>query len=305
MAKIVVALGGNALGLSPSEQKKNIKKAVEHIIEIIEAGNDIILVHGNGPQVGLINKALEINDSGERFPLAESTAMSQGYIGYQLAEEMNNALIAKGINKKCICVMTRVAVDPADPAFDRPTKPIGKFFSEAEMQAVKAEEPDIRLVYIEGRGFRKVVASPAPIKLLEEEEIRFLSDAGYIVICSGGGGIPVVCEDGKYRSAEAVIDKDLAAVVTAKVVNADMLMILTEVEKVYLDFGKPQQRPLDVLSVEEALKYCDDGEFGEGSMLPKIRAGIEFAGNGGQVLITSLEGAAGALKGLTGTRIMR
>lgn len=304
MAKIVIALGGNALGLSPSGQKQNIRKAVSHIVDIISDGNEVTLVHGNGPQVGLINKALEVNDSGESFPLAESTAMSQGYIGYQLAEEMNNTLMDKGIDRKCMCLMTRIAVDPDDPAFMTPTKPIGKFYSDNEAEAVRKTEPGICLRMIPERGWRRVVASPDPLRILEEEEIKILSDEGYIVICSGGGGIPVISRNGRYESAEAVIDKDLAAVKTAEVVNADILMILTEVEKVFLGFGSPDQKALDRISIEEALKYCEQGEFGEGSMLPKIKAGIQFASEGREVLITSLECASDALKGLNGTRIV-
>ncbi len=305
--KIVIALGGNALGNDPQEQKEAVRHTSISIVDLIQAGNQVILSHGNGPQVGMINLAMDAASKSEaqtpEMPFPECGAMSQGYIGYHLQNAIQNELRARGLKKSVATVVTQVVVDKNDTAFQNPTKPVGSFYTK--------EEADIMInkgfIFKEdaGRGYRRVVASPKPIDIVEIDFIKSLVDTGNIVIAAGGGGIPVVEEKGTLVGVPAVIDKDFTTAKLAELVDADSLIILTAVEQVAIRFNKPDQLWLSQLTVEEAQKYIADREFAEGSMLPKVKAAILFASSkaGRKTLITSLEKAADGLAGKTGTWI--
>ena len=304
MSKILIALGGNALGKSPSEQLELVKRVSSIIVSLVEMGNEIVITHGNGPQVGMINLAFDNNNSlGFSMPFAECNAMSEGYIGYHLQQSITNELKKRFINKNCVSVITQVIVDKNDNAFLEPTKPIGNFYTKEESERLSLEN---NYIYKEdaGRGYRRVVASPEPIDIVEKESINSLINAGNIVIAVGGGGIPVVNDNGILTGVDAVIDKDLSSSLLARLIDFDMLLILTNVEKVCLNYNKDNEIGLDTLSVDDALKYIDDGEFAKGSMLPKIKACISFVKETNkQAIITSLLSAKDALKGKTGTLI--
>lgn len=304
MSKILIALGGNALGKSPSEQLELVKRVSSIIVSLVEMGNEIVITHGNGPQVGMINLAFDNNNSlGFSMPFAECNAMSEGYIGYHLQQSITNELKKRSINKNCVSVITQVIVDKNDNAFLEPTKPIGNFYTKEESERLSLEN---NYIYKEdaGRGYRRVVASPEPIDIVEKESINSLINAGNIVIAVGGGGIPVVNDNGILTGVDAVIDKDLSSSLLARLIDFDMLLILTNVEKVCLNYNKDNEIGLDTLSVDDALKYIDDGEFAKGSMLPKIKACISFVKETNkQAIITSLLSAKDALKGKTGTLI--
>lgn len=298
MSKIVIALGGNALGKTPQEQHDLIEKTAHHIIDLVEDGNQIVITHGNGPQVGMIYDSMQK----EKMPFAESGAMSQGYIGYQLQQTLKDELNNRGIEKSVVTVVTQVEVDPKDKAFKNPTKPIGEFLTkeEAEKRAKKDKS-----IYKEdsGRGYRKVVASPMPKKILELNTISKLVEDGTIVIACGGGGIPVVMtkKDG-YEGIDAVIDKDRTSALLAKEIDADELLILTAVDQVCLGFNTDKEKKLAKLSVAEARVAIRNDEFGEGSMLPKVEAACYFASHTGKkAIISSLEKARDAINGRTGT----
>ena len=298
MSKIVIALGGNALGKTPQEQHDLIEKTAHHIIDLVEDGNQIVITHGNGPQVGMIYDSMQK----EKMPFAESGAMSQGYIGYQLQQTLKDELNNRGIEKSVVTVVTQVEVDPKDKAFKNPTKPIGEFLTkeEAERRAKKDKS-----IYKEdsGRGYRKVVASPMPKKILELNTISKLVEDGTIVIACGGGGIPVVTtkKDG-YEGIDAVIDKDRTSALLAKEIDADKLLILTAVDQVCLGFNTDKEKKLAKLSVAEARVAIRNDEFGEGSMLPKVEAACYFASHTGKkAIISSLEKARDAINGRTGT----
>ncbi len=300
MSKIVIALGGNALGKTPQEQHDLIEKAVKHIVDLVEDGNQIVITHGNGPQVGMIYDSMQK----ENMPFAESGAMSQGYIGYQLQQTLKDELNNRGIEKSVVTVVTQVEVDPKDKAFKNPTKPIGEFLTKEE--ATKRAKKD-KAVYKEdsGRGYRKVVASPMPKKILELNTIFKLVNDGTIVIACGGGGVPVVMtkKDG-YEGIDAVIDKDRTSALLAKEINADELLILTAVDQVSLNFNKKNEEKLSKLSVSDARVAIRNEEFGEGSMLPKIEAACYFASKTGKkAIISSLEKARDAIDGKNGTLI--
>ena len=300
MSKIVIALGGNALGKTPQEQHDLIEKAVKHIVDLVEDGNQIVITHGNGPQVGMIYDSMQK----ENMPFAESGAMSQGYIGYQLQQTLKDELNNRGIEKSVVTVVTQVEVDPKDKAFKNPTKPIGEFLTKEE--AMKRAKKD-KAVYKEdsGRGYRKVVASPMPKKILELNTISKLVNDGTIVIACGGGGVPVVMtkKDG-YEGRDAVIDKDRTSALLAKEINADELLILTAVDQVSLNFNKKNEEKLSKLSVSDARVAIRNEEFGEGSMLPKIEAACYFASKTGKkAIISSLEKARDAIDGKNGTLI--
>ena len=300
MSKIVIALGGNALGKTPQEQHDLIEKAVKHIVDLVEDGNQIVITHGNGPQVGMIYDSMQK----ENMPFAESGAMSQGYIGYQLQQTLKDELNNRGIEKSVVTVVTQVEVDPKDKAFKNPTKPIGEFLTKEE--AMKRAKKD-KAVYKEdsGRGYRKVVASPMPKKILELNTISKLVNDGTIVIACGGGGVPVVMtkKDG-YEGIDAVIDKDRTSALLAKEINADELLILTAVDQVSLNFNKKNEEKLSKLSVSDARVAIRNEEFGEGSMLPKIEAACYFASKTGKkAIISSLEKARDAIDGKNGTLI--
>lgn len=303
MSKILIALGGNALGKNPSEQLELVKRVSSIIVSLVEMGNEIVITHGNGPQVGMINLAFDNDSLGFSMPFAECNAMSEGYIGYHLQQSITNELRKRTINKSCVSVITQVIVDKNDKAFSEPTKPIGNFYTKEESERLSLEN---NYIYKEdaGRGYRRVVASPEPIDIVEKESINSLINAGNIVIAVGGGGIPVINDNGILTGVDAVIDKDLSSSLLARLIDFDMLLILTNVEKVCLNYNKENEIGLDTLSVDDALKYIEEKEFAKGSMLPKIKACVSFVKETNkQAIITSLLSAKDALEGKTGTLI--
>ena len=308
--KIVIALGGNALGNNLPEQMVAVKTTAKAIVDLVEDGNEVVVVHGNGPQVGVINNAMgefasEHNE--DPTPLSVCVAMSQAYIGYDIQNALREEFLNRGGKvPPVVTVVTQVRVDKDDPAFQNPTKPIGRFMTKEEAEA-EAQKRGWNIKEDAGRGYRRVVASPKPKGIVELSAIKAMSDAGELVICCGGGGVPVVSEGKHLAGAAAVIDKDFAAALLAESLEADMLIILTAVEKVAIRYGKPDQEWLTDLSVEEAQKYADQGEFAPGSMLPKVQAAIQFASakKGNEAMITLLEKAREALQGKTGTKITK
>lgn len=305
--KVVIALGGNALGNDIDEQKEAVAATAKVIVDLAEQGLDIIVTHGNGPQVGMIQNAMDnlavTNEKYKQIPLPTSVAMSQGYIGIDLQNAIKYELYERNIDGKVSTILSQVEVDKGDPAFKNPTKPIGRFLSKEE--AEKMEAKGIRCMEDAGRGYRIVVASPMPKRIRELETIKSLVKAGHIVITCGGGGIPVVNENGKLVGCNAVIDKDNASSLLASELGADFLVILTAVEKVAINFGKENQEWLSDLIVDQAEKYIAEDQFAKGSMLPKVEAAIRFAksGEGRSTLITLLEKAADGIAGKTGTLI--
>lgn len=308
--KIVIALGGNALGNNLPEQMVAVKTTAKAIVDLVEDGNKVVVVHGNGPQVGVINNAMGEFASEHKedpTPLSVCVAMSQAYIGYDIQNALREEFLNRGGKvPPVVTVVTQVRVDKDDPAFQNPTKPIGRFMTKEEAEA-EAQKRGWNIKEDAGRGYRRVVASPKPKEIVELSAIKAMSDAGELVICCGGGGIPVVSEGKHLAGAAAVIDKDFAAALLAESLEADMLIILTAVEKVAIRYGKPDQEWLTDLSVEEAQKYADQGEFAPGSMLPKVQAAIQFASakKGNEAMITLLEKAREALQGKTGTKITK
>lgn len=308
--RIVIALGGNALGKNLPEQMIAVKHTAKAIVDLIEQGNEVIIAHGNGPQVGMIQEAMtQLNRSDpEKYipcPLSVCVAMSQGYIGYDLQNALREEMLNRGIKKNAATVLTQVEVDKNDPAFKNPTKPIGSFMTEEEAKKMVAER-GYNVVEDAGRGYRRVVASPQPVAIVELDTIRSLIETGNVVIACGGGGIPVFITEGNHlKGAAAVIDKDFAAARLAEQVNADALIILTAVEKVAIHFGTPEQEDLSELTPESVQAYIKAGEFAPGSMLPKVQAALQFAqsGEGRTSLITLLDKAADGIAGKTGTVI--
>lgn len=302
--RIVIALGGNALGNTPYEQLALVTETAKPIVDLIEQGNEVIIAHGNGPQVGMINlgmaTAAEAKAIKSDMPFPECGAMSQGYIGYHLQNAIGNELAARGIVKDVATVVTQVLVDENDPAFQNPTKPVGAFYDKETADRIAAEK-GYTMVEDAGRGYRQVVPSPKPIDVIEKNTVNALIKDGCVVITVGGGGIPVVRRDGKLYGTPAVIDKDFASAKLAELVHADALVILTAVDRVCINWGKPNQESLSEMNVEEAEKYCGEGHFAPGSMLPKVKAAISFAKTGGQAIIASLENAGKAVKGESGT----
>lgn len=307
---IVIALGGNALGNNLPEQMVAVKTTAKAIVDLVEDGNEVVVVHGNGPQVGVINNAMGEFASEHKedpTPLSVCVAMSQAYIGYDIQNALREEFLNRGGKvPPVVTVVTQVRVDKDDPAFQNPTKPIGRFMTKEEAEA-EAQKRGWNIKEDAGRGYRRVVASPKPKEIVELSAIKAMSDAGELVICCGGGGVPVVSEGKHLAGAAAVIDKDFAAALLAESLEADMLIILTAVEKVAIRYGKPDQEWLTDLSVEEAQKYADQGEFAPGSMLPKVQAAIQFASakKGNEAMITLLEKAREALQGKTGTKITK
>ena len=306
--RLVIALGGNALGNTPEEQLELVSNTAAPIVDLIEEGFDVIVTHGNGPQVGMIkvatdNSATKVGGT-PSIPFPECGAMSQGYIGYHLQQAMQREFARRGMDKACASIVTQTVVDAADPAFQDPTKPVGAFFTEEEA-AKLMEETGNKYVEDAGRGWRWVVASPAPVRIVELPLINNLVEAGMCVISTGGGGIPVIEEDGGYKGVPAVIDKDRSAALLAGEANADMLVILTAVDRVCINFNKPDQQELASMTIAEAENYMEEGQFAKGSMLPKVEACLSFvkANPNGKALITSLERAKEALAGETGTVI--
>jgi len=310
----VIAVGGNSLIKDPKrvtveDQEYALRETSAHIADMIEAGWDVAIGHGNGPQVGYILRRSEIAAKVEgmhEVPLDVCGADSQGAIGYEFQQAMQNVLFERGIKKNVCTIVTQTLVDKNDKAFQNPTKPIGGFMEEAEAKR-REKEMGWSIVEDAGRGWRRVVASPMPKEIVEFDSVKTLIDAGTIVITVGGGGIPVIDKgDGQYEGTAAVIDKDFASSLLAQNIKADLFLIATAVEKVAINFGKPDQKWLDKLSLAEARKYLAEGtHFAKGSMAPKIQAIIWFLENGGkQALITNPENIGRALKGETGTWVV-
>ncbi|MDT2661884.1 carbamate kinase [Enterococcus hulanensis] len=304
MAKIVVALGGNALGNSADEQLSRAQLAAKSIVDLIIQGHKVVIAHGNGPQVGQIRLAFE-NSGEEVMPLAECIAMSQGYIGYHLQQAIDEELVSRGIeNVPVISMLTQVVVDADDPAFQQPTKPIGGYYTE---EAAKKLMRETGAPYQEdaGRGWRRVVPSPKPIDIYEKISLQTLVDAGQVVIACGGGGIPVVYRGARYQGVDAVIDKDFATAKMATLIEADVFVILTAVDYVYVDFGKENQRALKEVSLADMQQYIAEKQFPAGSMLPKVEAACEFVRSGKEktAIIANLEQVAQAITAETGTII--
>ena len=298
MAKIVVALGGNALGDTPEEQLELIKSTASSIVDLVEIGNDVIVSHGNGPQVGMmktgLSSAYEQGVIKADMPMPECVAMSQGYIGYHLQSSIAYELRRRGLHKNVVTIVTQVVVDPADPAFNDPSKPIGMFYSKEAAEKLSRTK-GYKMIEDAGRGYRQVVPSPKPVDIVEKDIIKGLVDRGTIVIVAGGGGIPVKVEDDKLIGIPAVIDKDFASEKIAELVGANMFIILTAVDMVSINFKKENEAKLHRLTVAEAEKYSAEGQFAKGSMGPKVQAAISFAKAGGTAIITSLENARKAV----------
>jgi len=307
---IVIALGGNALwssdGGGAKGQLEVIERSCQKIAQIIKGGARVVLTHGNGPQVGeLLIQQEQAREFAAPRPLDVCVAMTQGEIGYLLQQSLRRALRACGLEIPVVTLITQVVVDPRDPAFEEPTKPIGPFYSESEAEDLRRMKGYV-LKRVRGgeRPYRRVVPSPRPLRIVEEGCIRELVEAGQVVIACGGGGVPVIWRDGRLEGVEAVIDKDLASERLATALEARTLLILTDVERVALHYGTPEQIDLDRLSLKEAKRYLAEGEFPPGSMGPKIEAAIRFLENGGErVIIASLERAQEALAGRAGTEI--
>lgn len=310
MSKIVIALGGNALGNNPKEQIEMINKAAKPLVGLIKDGHEIVISHGNGPQVGTIKLAFDtasaVNDKVCEMELTECTAMSQGYIGYHLQQGIKTELLNQQVDRSVVTVITQVIVDKDDKAFENPTKPIGSFYTKEKADELKKADPSLTFIEDSGRGYRTVVASPRPIDIAEKDTILDLTENKFIVVACGGGGIPVSKKaNGTLEGVSAVIDKDFAAEKLAELVNADYLFILTAVDRVAVNFGKPEQKDLAEITVEEAEKYCEEGHFAPGSMLPKVEAAMMFvkSGKDRKAVICSLEKVQLAVKGESGTLI--
>ena len=312
MAKrIVVALGGNALGNTPEEQLELVRHTAKTIVDLAQDGYEVIVGHVNGPQVGMINLAMEFSctkgGNTPYMPFPECGAMSQGYIGYHLQQAIQQELKARGVEKECAAIVTQVVVDANDPGFAKPTKPVGSFYTKEEADKIAAEK-GFTFVEDAGRGYRRVVPSPIPQRIVELKVVEQLVKAGDIVITVGGGGIPVVETEQGLKGVAAVIDKDRSSALLAQSIGADMLIILTAVDRVCINYNKPDQKELPTMTLEEAEKYIEEKQFAPGSMLPKVQSCMEFVKNnthGGTALITSLQKAKVALQGETGTIITK
>ena len=307
MSKVVVALGGNALGKSPAEQLELVKNTASSLIGLISVGNEVVISHGNGPQVGQINLGMSYaaeHGQSAAFPFPECGAMSQGYIGYHLQQSLQNELRKRGMTKDMATIVTQIVVDPADTAFQNPTKPIGAFYTKEEADSI-AEDKGYIFKEDAGRGWRQVVPSPTPKRIVELNSIKTLIEANELVIACGGGGVPVVETEEGLKGVPAVIDKDRSSALLADNVGADKLIILTAVDYVAINFNKPDQKNLENISVEEAKKYIDEGQFAAGSMLPKVQACMSFVEGHPEreAIITSLSGLDAALAGQLGTVI--
>lgn len=306
--RVVVALGGNALGNNVEEQLALVKNTASALVDLTEKNYEVIVSHGNGPQVGMINLAMDEYAASHKnsiaMPFPECSAMCQGYIGYHLQQAIRNELLARKIQKDVVSVVTQIIIDENDPAFKNPTKPIGSFYTKEQADAI-AKEKGFTFIEDAGRGYRRVVPSPTPQKIVELDTINSLVEAGSIVIAAGGGGIPVVEENSQLTGVSAVIDKDKSSALLAASLNADVLLILTAVDFVYIDFNTENQRALSKISTAEAKDYKESGHFAKGSMLPKIEACLEFLGKtpSGTAIITSLARAKDALDGTIGTII--
>ncbi len=305
--RIVLALGGNALGNNLHEQMLAVRKTSKAIADLIEEGHEVVITHGNGPQVGMITLALEAAGKTEAktpfIPMSVCVGMSQGYIGYDLQNALREELVNRGVNKPIGTIITQTIVDKDDPAFADPQKPIGAFYSEEEAQEMQSRGYNMK--EDSGRGWRRVVASPKPIDIVEKDLVDVMLKAGQIPIAAGGGGIPVMRIGNRLKGASAVVDKDFASAVLAEMIGADMLIILTAVEKVAINFNTPEEKWLDTLSPGQAQQYMEAGHFASGSMLPKVEAAVNFAASapGREALITMLGKAKEGIQGKTGTII--
>ena len=308
--RIVVALGGNALGKTPEEQLALVRNTARPIVDLVEKGYEVVIGNGNGPQVGMVNLAMEFSANkggGTPFmPFPECGAMTQGYIGYHLQQALQEELRRRGIQKEVATVITQVVVDENDPGFRHPTKPVGSFYTRDQAEKMAANKG---LTFVEdaGRGYRRVVPSPIPQRIVELKVVEQLVQAGDVVITVGGGGIPVAETEQGLRGVSAVIDKDRASALLARELHADRLIILTAVDRVCVNFGKPDQRELTEMSPSDCECYIAEGQFAPGSMLPKVESCLDFVRGSeqGTALITSLARAADALEGKTGTLIHR
>ena len=306
---VVIALGGNAI-LKPKqkgtieEQMANVLDASRNIVKLVKAGYNVVVAHGNGPQVGnILLQNAAARDQVPAMPLYVCGAESQGQIGFMIQQNIKNELVRQGVEKKVATVLTQVIVDKNDPAFENPTKPVGAFYTEEEAKAGMANGEN--WVEDSGRGWRKVVASPNPTEVVELDEVKDLIKAGRIVITIGGGGIPVTEDKGILTGVEAVIDKDLASSLLAKELGAEHLVIATDVSHVAINFGKPDQENLKTIDMKTAQKYLDEGQFGAGSMGPKVEAIMSFVDHGGQGIITSLDSLTDSVTGDAGTKIVK
>jgi len=308
-----VAIGGNSLIKSKELQKvedqhEAIRQTVTHVVDLIELGYQVIISHGNGPQVGFIMRRSEVARQAvglHLVPLVNAVADTQGSIGYQIQQAMNNELASRNLPGQCITLVTQVVVDESDPAFVTPAKPVGEFFDSTQLADIRREYPDWSLIEDAGRGYRRVVASPAPIEIVEKPIIESLLSSGYHVVAAGGGGIPVIRRGKVLDGIDAVIDKDLVSSLLAGQLGADLLVISTAVEQVALNFGKPNQQLIGTMTVREAEKYIAQKHFAPGSMLPKIQAALEFLRNGGkEVIITAPEYIKEAVLNNKGTHIV-
>ena len=304
MARYVVSLGGNALGNNAEEQKEALIKVADAIVDLIKDKNEVAIVHGNGPQVGMINLAFETSKETPNMPFPECGAMSEGYIGYHIQNSLYNSLKKNNIDKTVSTIVTQVLVDPNDPLFLNPSKPIGSFYSKEEAEKI-AKEKGYIIKEDAGRGYRRVVPSPLPIDIIEKDAIKALLKAGQVVICAGGGGIPVIKKDNKIEGVAAVIDKDYASSKLADLINADYLVILTAVDNVYINYKKDNEKKLDLVTANEMNQYLNEGHFAKGSMYPKVQASINFVKSGQNkvAVIASLDNAKEAFKLKAGTII--
>ncbi len=306
---LVIALGGNALGITPEKQLELVKNTAKSIVDLVEEGYNIVLTHGNGPQVGMINLAMQFSATENEtpdMPFAECGAMSQGYIGYHLQQSIQMELTKRHIRRNCVTLITQVLVDSKDKAFKNPTKPIGAFYTKEEAKELITKNNYI-MKEDAGRGYRRVIASPEPLKIIEGKTIKELLQKNSIVIAAGGGGIPVIQKYNRLHGIDAVIDKDKTSARLALDLKADIFLVLTAVEKVCLNYNTPEEKKLDILTIKEAKEYIKQNEFKEGSMLPKVEACLTFVSHrrNGQAIITSLNKAKEALLGKTGTLIIR
>lgn len=305
--RIVVALGHSALGKTFPEQKENVKKAANAIADLVEAKYEIVITHSNGPQIGMIHSAMteysRLEPSNTVAPMSICSAMSQGYIGYDLQNEIRTELLNRGIYKPVSTLITQVRVDPFDAAFTHPDKVIGRYMTEEEAKA--EEKKGNHVIKEEGKGYRRIIAAPRPMEIYELDAIKALMDAQQIVIAAGGGGIPVLQQGTRLKGASAVIEKDITSACLAEQLDADVLLLLTGVEKVALNYGSPSETPLDSMTVEEATRYIDEKQFSSGAMLPKVEAAVSFASSNKdrKAIITSIDTALAGLTGKTGTLI--
>jgi carbamate kinase len=306
--KIVIALGGNALGETPEQQLSLVKETAKPIVDLIAEGYDLVIAHGNGPQVGMIAQAMSVAHESvntPEIPFPECGAMSQGYIGYHLQNAIREELKNRSIKKEVVSLITQVLVDKNDASFSHPTKPIGRFYSKEEAEETNRNQ-QYQMIEDSGRGYRRVIASPKPVDVVEKEVVKTLIEQGIVVITVGGGGIPVIEEGNQLIGVAAVIDKDFSSAKIADIIDADYLFILTAIDRVMINFNTTEQKALEMMNSKEAIQYITEGHFAPGSMLPKVQAALNFVeGNSKRTaVIASLNKAKEAIDGKTGTKIV-